>query len=36
MSSCPMCRRDLAVLACVTKMVPSKTMQEALPIWMAL
>ncbi|WVR03174.1 hypothetical protein IAU60_000165 [Kwoniella sp. DSM 27419] len=33
-SSCPMCRRDLAALACLGKMVPSKTVDEALPLWM--
>ncbi|WVQ94252.1 hypothetical protein IAU59_001331 [Kwoniella sp. CBS 9459] len=33
-SSCPMCRRDLAALACLTKMTPSKTVEEALPLWM--
>ncbi|KAK8844658.1 hypothetical protein IAR55_006505 [Kwoniella newhampshirensis] len=32
-SSCPMCRRDLAVLACLTKMVPSKAREDALPLW---
>ncbi|OCF43124.1 hypothetical protein I317_03093 [Kwoniella heveanensis CBS 569] len=33
-SSCPMCRRDLAALACLIKMQPSKTVDEALPLWM--
>ncbi|WVF66643.1 hypothetical protein IAT40_001384 [Kwoniella sp. CBS 6097] len=33
-SSCPMCRRDLAALACLTKMTPTKTVDEALPLWM--
>ncbi|WWD22795.1 hypothetical protein CI109_107289 [Kwoniella shandongensis] len=32
-SSCPMCRRDLAVLACLIKMVPSKAKEDALPLW---
>ncbi len=34
-SSCPMCRRDLALLACLTKMVPSKKRDEAMPLWLA-
>ncbi|KAE8541169.1 hypothetical protein D1P53_002526 [Cryptococcus gattii VGV] len=32
-SSCPMCRRDLALLAALTNMVPSKTVDEAIPYW---
>lgn len=32
-SSCPMCRRDLALLAALTNMVPSKTVDEAVPYW---
>ncbi|ORY22957.1 hypothetical protein BCR39DRAFT_550245 [Naematelia encephala] len=35
-TSCPMCRRDLAVLACLTKMVPGKTRDEAMPLWLAI
>ncbi|WWC57699.1 uncharacterized protein I303_100233 [Kwoniella dejecticola CBS 10117] len=35
-SSCPMCRRDLAALAYLTKMVPTKEVDEALPLWMAV
>ncbi|WWC85449.1 uncharacterized protein L201_000312 [Kwoniella dendrophila CBS 6074] len=35
-SSCPMCRRDLAALAYLTKMVPSKNLEEALSLWMAV
>ncbi|OCF60049.1 hypothetical protein L486_02722 [Kwoniella mangroviensis CBS 10435] len=35
-SSCPMCRRDLAALSHLAKMVPTKTMEEALPLWMAV
>jgi hypothetical protein len=31
-----MCRRDLAVLACVIKMVPGKRREEAMPVWLAL
>ncbi|WRT63311.1 uncharacterized protein IL334_000216 [Kwoniella shivajii] len=34
-SSCPMCRRDLAALACLIKIVPTKKIDEALPLWMA-
>lgn len=33
-SSCPMCRRDLAILACIRTMVDKQ--EEALPLWMAL
>ncbi|WVW81378.1 hypothetical protein I302_103370 [Kwoniella bestiolae CBS 10118] len=35
-SSCPMCRRDLAALSYLTKMVPTKTLEEAIPLWMAV
>ncbi|WWC67211.1 uncharacterized protein I206_101118 [Kwoniella pini CBS 10737] len=35
-SSCPMCRRDLAALAYLTKMVPTKEVDEASPLWMAV
>nr|ACZ80685.1 putative RING zinc finger protein [Cryptococcus depauperatus] len=32
-SSCPMCRRDLALLASLSKMVPEETIEHALPYW---
>ncbi|WVQ72347.1 hypothetical protein IAR50_001898 [Cryptococcus sp. DSM 104548] len=32
-SSCPMCRRDLAVLSVLSSMVPDKKVQTALPYW---
>lgn len=34
--SCPMCRRDLFLLECLTKMVPEKTLEAAMTMWMSL
>lgn len=34
-TSCPMCRRDIAVLACVDKMLPEAMKSEGLGLWMA-
>ncbi|GFZ44738.1 hypothetical protein JCM24511_02463 [Saitozyma sp. JCM 24511] len=34
-SSCPMCRRDLAALACLAKLVPTRSREDAFPLWMA-
>jgi hypothetical protein len=30
-----MCRRDLAALACLAKLVPTKSREDAFPLWMA-
>lgn len=32
--TCPMCRRNLATLALITRIVWSKEMTDAIPLWM--